>query len=80
MTKQLTIDGRIDLTAIMADSDMHLATVIERLQAEGLTRRDAEAFADYAFNAMAIVRDVDPEDCLTAEQRERLTTDERSNA
>jgi hypothetical protein len=77
MTKGLKmhwmIDGKIDLTAIFEREDWHLASCISALTDAGLSREDAEAFADFAFNDFAKVRDRDPEDCVTDTQYDRLT-------
>ena len=65
---------RIKLTTICEESNWHLATVIDRLYDAGLLRKDAEAFAAFAFADHAEVRDQDPEDVVTDEQWEQLET------
>ena len=68
------IDGHIGLSSICEAKRWHLASVIHELVACGLSRRDAEAFADFAFAAQAAVYD-DPLE-LSPEQFLRLTVAE----
>ncbi len=65
------IDGHIGLSSICESCKWHLASVIDELVEVGLTRRDAEAFADFVFAAQAAVYD-DPLE-LTPEQFLRLS-------
>jgi len=74
MSNEWLIDGHIGLSSICESCRWHLASVIHELVACGLTRRDAEAFADFAFAAQAAVHD-DPLE-LTPEQFLRLSTAE----
>lgn len=67
------IDGKINLDQTAEESNWHLATTIAKLQEQGLERRDAEDFADFAFSDHAAVRDRRPEECVTDEQWDRLT-------
>ena len=71
MNAHWLIDGYIDLTSLCESEAWHLASVERALIGMGLTRRDAEAFTDFAFNASAAVTDQPAE--LTPEQFERLT-------
>jgi hypothetical protein len=65
-----SIDGRVDLTKACADADWHLATAIENLQAQGIGREDAEAFANFRFT---VASGEDAQDMLTEEQDARLS-------
>lgn len=47
----LILDGTIDLFAHADDVDWHLASLTERLVNLGINYRDAEAFANFAFEA-----------------------------
>lgn len=73
------IDGEIDLAAICEEAGWHHATCMDKLQEKGLSRQDAEAFAEFAFaeraNTMGGVTDVEPEECVTVEQWNRLTVE-----
>jgi len=66
------IDGCINLTALCENERWHLASVIARLQQIGLERRDAQAFACFAFADAAVAGDW-PDELVTPEQRARLT-------
>jgi hypothetical protein len=67
------IDNKIKLTEIVMDDD-HLATCIDRLVNEGLSRRDAEAFANFGIDELSIEQGGvgSDEEYLTEEQFERL--------
>lgn len=65
---------KINLTAIAERNQWHLASVISDLQAEGYSRRDAEAFADFIFTYHATITDHRPEDCISVEQWKRLSS------
>ena len=73
MTEKWMIDEKIDLTKACVDANWHQATAIDNLIAQGLSRVDAEAFADFRFCLAATIRDRRPEDCVTDEQYERLS-------
>lgn len=67
------IDGTINLTAICTAADWNSASIIDGLVAAGLTRSDAEAFADFACADHATRSDRTPEECVSDEQYERIT-------
>ena len=70
------IDGNINLCAVAVESNWHLATIIEKLTAAGLTRGDAEAFADFICNEYACLNgtsDHDSEECVNDAQYDRLS-------
>lgn len=73
MTGPWILDGKIDLSAICAESNWHRLTAIERLTGmEGVgNRREAETFIDFVFCDKAT--DERPEDHVTDEQYERLS-------
>jgi len=68
------IDGEISSSEICRQEHWHLASVIGALQAQGLPRGDAEAFAAFAFRDKSGMQDGETaEDMVTDEQRARLT-------
>jgi hypothetical protein len=67
------IDGKINLTETCEKHNWHLGSVQGALQEQGLTYRDAEAYAHFAFANVAVVADYDADECLTSEQHERLS-------
>lgn len=71
-TSKWIVDGSINVTDICEAANWHLATVHDRLIAAGLNREDAEAFAAFVFEDMAVVKAGRPEDLVTDEQYERL--------
>lgn len=71
-TKQWMVDGTVAVEAICEEEDWHLATVIRRLQAAGLSRDDAEVFAQFVFDDHSTTG-LRPEDELTEEQWARLS-------
>lgn len=74
MSSHWIIDERIDATAICESSNWHLATCIDGISAEGVSRSDAEAFANFVFCDHASIRGGDdPEDWVTQPQYERLS-------
>ena len=73
----MMIDGRINLTQIFFDSEMHLATVISRLEESGLSREDAETYAAYIFDDYAEVSDWSDDD-MTETQYNRISVVDRS--
>ena len=68
------IDGHIDLTGVCENEDWHLASVERALVELGISKRDAEAFTDFAFHVSAAVTD-DPAE-LSVEQFQRLSISE----
>lgn len=69
----LTANSRqINLSKIAEENGWHLASVISALQSEGLSRPDAEAFADFIFTHHAEITDCEASECVTHEQWERL--------
>jgi len=63
---------KVNLSVIAAKNNWHLASVISDLQTEGISRRDAEAFASFIFNHHAEITDCEASDCVTHEQWKRL--------
>lgn len=63
---------KVNLSVIAEKNNWHLASVISDLQAEGIDRRDAEAFASFIFNHHAEITDCEASECVTHEQWERL--------
>lgn len=49
------IDNKIDLTATCEAAGWHRLTAIEALTAQGIERRDAEAFVDFEINEHCIL-------------------------
>lgn len=73
-TTRWMIDGSIDLLQTCVDSEWHLATAVGSLMERGLSRDDAQAFADFAFADVSL--DEAPEDQVTDEQYDRITAGE----
>ena len=71
------IDGTINLTEVCERAEWHLGTAIDGLVAKGMTRQDAEAFADLAFTDHAVESggsaDHRAEDAVTCAQWDRLS-------
>ena len=65
------VDGSIDLVEVAEGQKWHLGSVIAALQDRGLTRFDAEAYADLIFKEHSTIVDDEPD--LTAEQWARLS-------
>ena len=74
---QWVADGTVNITAVCEMAEWHLATAIDALAAKGLTRPDAEAFADLAFTDHATEcggrTDHKAEDAVTDAQWDRLS-------
>lgn len=68
--QRLILDGWVDLTGICEGAGWHLASAIDALTELGIDKRDAEAYADFAFAERAAVSDGAE---LTPEQAARLT-------
>ena len=72
------IDTTIFLEEICETANWHLATVICALVAKGLTREDAEAFAEFAFDDKATGGTTD--NLVNDEQWDRLELIDKSTA
>ena len=70
--KRWILDGFVDLRGVCEDENWHLASVVRFLVTLGISRRDAEAYADFMFHENAATRDPHG-GLLTPEQRARLT-------
>lgn len=66
------IDGSIDLTLEYNRANGHRLSIIDNLCAAGLSRGDAEAYAEFIIADNSKIRDYTPEECVTDEQWERL--------
>ena len=65
-SKNWFIDGNIDLSEIAVESEFHRWTMVDRLTCCGISRSDAEAFAEFMYHWYG------HPDELTDDQRDRL--------